>query len=319
MRVNASVAGSGSGAGTPFSSIFQHHDRVQRRAQLVTYVGEETGYVIVGDGELAAFLIDLPEQARIGHGEDRLMRKRPDQTDHPFREVARCAAQYDESAQQLVLADQRHQQYGVEARRQRHELKRVCAGFGDVGNANRHIAVGGEAQGPIVRIDRHLARRVLKFLTDATRLGERELARTVILVDRRRVGLGEFDRTIDDRGEHQFGIERSGDGAADLLQRLELKNGLPEFARALFDLLFEGAVGDLQLVGHAVELLGQILDLVAGPHVEPVAEVAGLELLSSGLQRQDGGTTIRRASSVPKMVASPSAPASSQAVRSSMS
>ena len=50
-------------------------DCVQRRTQLMGHVGEELGFVLVGDLKLLTLVFDLPEQPRVLYGENRLRRQ----------------------------------------------------------------------------------------------------------------------------------------------------------------------------------------------------------------------------------------------------
>ena len=61
---------------------------VQRRPQLVGHVGQELGLVLAGDFELAALVLDLPEQPRVLDGQGRLGGEGPEQLDDLRREVA---------------------------------------------------------------------------------------------------------------------------------------------------------------------------------------------------------------------------------------
>ncbi|MNC88106.1 hypothetical protein D3C83_38930 [compost metagenome] len=51
--------------------------------------------------------------------------------------------------------------------------------------------------------------------------------------------------------------------------------------------MLQSGVAFLQAFGHAVEIVGQSLQLVARAHVDPVLERTGAELRGSGRQRMD--------------------------------
>ena len=99
--------------------------------------------------------------------------------------------------------------------------------------------------------------------------------------------MGDFQRARRHRRQHGVEIERGGDRAADLLEHLELVDRLREIAGALLDLGFEAGIGLLQLAGHAVELVGEFFQLVVGPHLDAMAEIAGAEPPRAGAQRRD--------------------------------
>ena len=109
----------------------------------------------------------------------------------------------------------------------------------------------------------------------------------VIAVDQHRVGVGDFQRARRHRRQHRVEIERGGDRAADFLEHLELVDGARQIAGARLDLGFEAGIGFLQLPGHAVELVGQFLQLVLGAHFDAMAEIAGAEPPRAGAQRGD--------------------------------
>src|SRR5882724_8524985 len=50
-------------------------DGVEGSAQLMGHVGEELGFVLVGDLKLLTLVFDLPEQPRVLYGENRLRRQ----------------------------------------------------------------------------------------------------------------------------------------------------------------------------------------------------------------------------------------------------
>ena len=109
----------------------------------------------------------------------------------------------------------------------------------------------------------------------------------VIAIDQHRIGMGDFERARGHRRQHGVEIERGGDRAADFLEHLQLVDRLREIAGALLHLGFEARIGLVQLAGHAVELVGEFLQLVLGVDVDAMAEIAGAEPPRAGAQRRD--------------------------------
>ena len=152
---------------------------------------------------------------------------------------------------------------------------------------------------------------------DADRLGQVELMPGgIVAVDQHRIGVGDFERARRHRRQHRVEIERGSHRAADLLEHLELVDRAREIAGARLDLGFKADIRLLQLAGHAVELVGQFLQLVGGVDVDALAEIAGAEPPRAGAQAVIG-ISMRRASSVPARIATKSPSAISSATRHS--
>ena len=81
---------------------------------------------------------------------------------------------------------------------------------------------------------------------------------------------------------------RARDDAQDLGGRRLLLERLGEVPRARLHLLLEVGVGLLQPRRHAVELLGEGLELVARAHLDALAEVARAHALGARLEGADG-------------------------------
>ena len=75
----------------------------------------------------------------------------------------------------------------------------------------------------------------------------------------------------------------------DLGRRRLLLERLGELARPVLDLLLEGGVRLVELGRHAVELVGEPLELVARLHVDPLVERARPDPLRARLERPDRG------------------------------
>jgi len=130
--------------------------------------------------------------------------------------------------------------------------------------------------------------RALGRPVDAGRFGQVELTPGgVVAINQNRIGAGDFERARRDRRQHRVEIERGRDRAADLLENLKLVDRLRQIPRALLDLGFEAGIGLLQLAGHAVELVGEFLQLIVGIHLDTMAEIAGPELARAAAQRGD--------------------------------
>src|SRR5437763_749314 len=75
---------------------------VERRAQLVAHVGEELRFVLAGDFELAALLLDLAKQPRVLDRQHRLIGEGLEQIDGALREFARLLAPHHERTHDLT-------------------------------------------------------------------------------------------------------------------------------------------------------------------------------------------------------------------------
>ena len=203
-----------------------------------------------------------------------------------------------EPADQVALAQQRDAQQRPGSRPQQDvaEGAVVRAGLGDVGDLDRLVGHG------------HAVRRRLRRVGSA-RAGPRRppprarlwvarsrelLGLLVVLVDRARVGAGQLVRARDDRGEHGLEVERRAEGLADLPQSLQLADragqlgGCASSSRVRSStLLLEVRVRRLELPGRPVELVAERLELVAGPDLDAMAEVAGADPRRALLEHPD--------------------------------
>jgi hypothetical protein len=88
----------------------------------------------------------------------------------------------------------------------------------------------------------------------------------------------------------EHGREVAG-GAVDnpehIRRRGLLVEGLPEFGGAVFDPLFEFGVGFLQIARHAVEVAGEVFELIAGLDIDLPVELAGADARGASLQFPD--------------------------------
>ena len=92
-----------------------------------------------------------------------------------------------------------------------------------------------------------------------------------------------------DRVENRLDVgRRARDDAQDLGGGRLLLERFGQLARALVDLALEAGVRLLELRGHLVELVAQRLQLVAGPDVDPLVELARADPRGADLQRLDG-------------------------------
>ena len=104
------------------------------------------------------------------------------------------------------------------------------------------------------------------------------------------------DRLAEPRGplrddvEHRLDVgRRARDDPQDLGRRRLVLERLGELARPVLDLLLEGGVRLVELGRHAVELVGEPLELVAGLHVDPLVERARADPRRARLERVDRG------------------------------
>ena len=99
--------------------------------------------------------------------------------------------------------------------------------------------------------------------------------------------MGDLERAGGHRRQHRVEVERGGDRAADLFQHLQFVDGARQIPRALLDLGLQPRIGFGELAGHAVELVGELFQLVGSVHVDAMAEIAGAEPPRAGAQRGD--------------------------------
>src|SRR6478609_12060131 len=85
------------------SHLREADHRVERGPQLVRHAGQELGFVVAGDLELAGLRLQLPEQARVDYGQGRLPGKRLEQFDM-WSERARAPAPDHQDAQDPLAA-----------------------------------------------------------------------------------------------------------------------------------------------------------------------------------------------------------------------
>ncbi len=128
-------------------------DRVQRRAQLVTHVGEELRFVPAGDLELAAFFLDLAEQPRVLDRHHRLHGESVEQLDDAFRKFAGLLAPHHQRADDAVRAKQRHDQHGPISLAQDDVVHRRLRLVAHVGNLDRPALRGRRAHPGVVDRD----------------------------------------------------------------------------------------------------------------------------------------------------------------------
>ena len=156
----------------------------------------------------------------------------------------------------------------------------------EVGNCDRLALGRGLAEQAGLFVDRKMPS--LDRFVDAVGFDQIELMLGgVVAIDQHRIGASDFQRPGRDRRQHGVEIKRGGDRTSDLFEHLQLVDRLCEVAGALFHLGFEDGIGLLELARHAVELVGELFQLVLGVDVDAVTEIAGAEPPRAGAQRRD--------------------------------
>ena len=122
----------------------------------------------------------------------------------------------------------------------------------------------------------------------------KHLGALVVRAEHAGVGLGERHGMRGDRTEHRPQLQGRVDRAADLAERLQLLDRARQLARPLLDLAFEVGVGFLQLPRHLIEVLGERLQLVAGPDVDAAPQIAPADARGALLQRPDRADQVAR-------------------------
>ena len=189
------------------------------------------------------------------------MRKGLHQADQIVGKLAGVLPQHHQRSQNALLVDQRHHQHRMETGLDHDVAQRMIRRRVEIGDRDRLAARGGFAERRIVGLDR----QVLAFgrLVDADRFGEVEFAvRGVIAVNQHRIGMGDFERARGDRRQHRVEVERGRHRAADLFQHFQLVDRLRQIPRPLLHLGLEAGIGFRQLARHAVELVGELFQLV---------------------------------------------------------
>ena len=114
------------------------------------------------------------------------------------------------------------------------------------------------------------------------------LGRLLVLVDRAPVGAGQGTGVDHDAVEHGLQIEGGADRPPDFGERGQPLQRLGEVAGALGHLAFEARVRFLEPARRPVELVAERLQLVAGPDLDAMGEVAGPDARRALLQHPDG-------------------------------
>jgi hypothetical protein len=229
-------------------------DRVERRAQLVRHVGQELRLVAVGGLELAALVLDLPEQPRVLDGQRRLAGEGLEDIDDLRGKFAGRLLGDGEAADEVILTQQRNAQEGPRSRLQQDIAERAAVRprLGDVGDLDRlerHGHAPGDALAPP---DRRPPSHVDHFVREIVGGAEEELlGALVVLVDGARFGAGELVGARDDGAEHGLEVERGAERLADLAEGLQLLDRAGELGRAGLQLAQQSRVldGDGRLVG----------------------------------------------------------------------
>ena len=222
--------------------------------------------------ELAGLLLDLPEQPRVLDGDGRLRREGLQQADRVLGKGADALAPHHERADQLVLMHERHGEQRAHAGLQVQIEQRVRRRLGQIVDLHRLAALGALADQGVAQPDRMLAHgRDQVFAHPVAGLQVELAAHRVVHVDRAAAGVGELAGVGQDGIQNRPQVERRADRAADLAERLQLAHRARQLARPLLDLAFEVRVGLLQLPRHLIEVLGERLQLVAGPDIDAAA------------------------------------------------
>ena len=265
------------------------HDRLEYRLHVRGRAADDAQDVGSGGLPLER-LLGLVEQARVLDRDHRLVGERLQQCLLLLCEWAAIAVSGDNGADHRVLAQHGGGDQRVVAELLRHLL--AAAGSRRISNDRRelHRAAGADR----FRRDRVAGNRLRKFLDQIfeTRVsverGELELVAAHEL-NHREARAEEPLQVLDDRVEYRLGVrDRAADGRKDFAASALEFERLLQLGGALLHLALEARVGLAQLRGHAVELPGERLELVAGAHLDLAFEVAGADALRAFLQRSDG-------------------------------
>jgi hypothetical protein len=247
----------------------------------------------LGDrGLLLERLLGLVEQAHVVDGDRGLAREGLDQRDLVVAEAPGDVPREDDAAVRVAAAHQRDDQHRPQlephhVRARGGELVEVLADVGEVEGG----AVGRGAPGERRAVVGHV-RRVgeLRGARRHPALVARDRVEDVA-VDQQdaRVGrVAQERRPLGDDVEHRLHVgRRARDHAQDLGDGRLLLERVRQLVRALVDLALEAGVRLAQVRGHPVELGRERLELVAGPDVDRVVELALADQLGPFLQRAD--------------------------------
>ena len=115
-------------------------------------------------------------------------------------------------------------------------------------------------------------------------------------IDRRRRSVAKLNGSLGDRIQHRLHVgRRARDHAQDFADRRLLLERVLELARALVDLALQAGIGFAQLRRHAVELVGESLQLVAGAHLDLLVEIARADAPRAFVEGVRIGRTMPRA------------------------
>ena len=180
-------------------------DGVERRSQLMAHVGQELRLVLAHDLELAALVADLAEQAGVLDRQHGLGGEGLQQVDGVLGKLARRLAAHNQRADDLVGAEERHDQQRAKAGPHHHIEYvggRFAAHVGDLDGTplRRRLSHTGVAQADVPLLDAGD-----QVLVHAVGRAQTELAiRIVEIVDRAGVGAGELHRLGDDRAQDRL-------------------------------------------------------------------------------------------------------------------
>ena len=203
-------------------------------------------------------LLEFLEQARVLDGDRRLRGEGLQQADRIVGKGANALAPHDERADHLVLMQERYGEQRAYAGLQVQLEQRVSRRLGQIVDLHGLAALGTLADQGVTGTDRMLPHGGDQVLAHVVAGLQVELAaHRVVHVDRAAAGVGELAGVGKNRIQHHPQVERRGDRAADLAERLQLAHRARQLAGPRLHLVEQAHVldRDHRLVG---ELLQQL-------------------------------------------------------------
>ena len=276
--------------GPPQHQAGEADNGIERRPQLVTDVGKKLRLVPVSGLKQRVLLLDFLKQADVFGGDHRLVGEGCDESDLLLGERLNPFPPNHDHADGDTFSEHGNTQ-------QRSKPAGLLGFAPFILGVSQHV---GDMNGPAFgnnpadeifsagRVDRVLFHKFfeLRCGSVADRNGVNIPLEPVNVAFIRSTELGGvLDESFKDRLEIK---SRAANNFQHLARSRLLIQRLSEFARAVFNFVLQVGVGLLELGRHAVELVGQLLQLVAGFDFQSMIEIAATDACRSASQNFDG-------------------------------
>ncbi len=223
------------------------------------HVGEEFRLVLVGGLDLAALVLDLPEQPGVLDGQGRLGRKGLKQVNDFRQELSRLLPPHRQSAQNSFFTKQWNRQNRsiAEPCQNRSDFRDTrLTLLQDVWNLGWCTAARRLTGGALTRTNRRRLKSLNDLLFHAITRPQGKCFRAfIVLVNNTAVRSRELDRVADDGAKDRREVKSRTNSLAHLSQGFQLFDGSGQLARSRLDLLEQANVLDRddRLIGEGFE------------------------------------------------------------------